>query len=149
MRFGIIAFSILTLTGCVNVPPVAGSEVMEPSRLLSCSEMGVTKHCNGWKRSRRTLTLEDRTFDVSSNEEGTKIVIERTTPGAVGDVFLSNPFVFNSPRVSRQTNATYSLVKAYLEKAEINVVKATPMTCLLYTSPSPRDLSTSRMPSSA
>ena len=30
-----------------------------------------------------------------------------------------------------------------------NKIIATPYTCLLYTSPSPRDLSTSRMPSSA
>ena len=29
------------------------------------------------------------------------------------------------------------------------LVEASPTTCLLYTSPSPRDLSTSRMPSSA
>ena len=29
------------------------------------------------------------------------------------------------------------------------VILSTPMSCLLYTSPSPRDLSTSRMPSSA
>eukprot|EP00831_Metopus_contortus_P057632 TRINITY_DN4998_c0_g1_i3.p2 TRINITY_DN4998_c0_g1~~TRINITY_DN4998_c0_g1_i3.p2 ORF type:complete len:108 (-),score=27.53 TRINITY_DN4998_c0_g1_i3:171-494(-) len=34
-------------------------------------------------------------------------------------------------------------------KAKTKIVKSTLMTCLLYTSPSPRDLSTSRMPSSA
>ena len=32
---------------------------------------------------------------------------------------------------------------------EINEFKGCPLPCLLYTSPSPRDLSTSRMPSSA
>ena len=31
----------------------------------------------------------------------------------------------------------------------VETVTTTPWTCLLYTSPSPRDLSTSRMPSSA
>ena len=34
-------------------------------------------------------------------------------------------------------------------KAEGNLPKVRHLTCLLYTSPSPRDLSTSRMPSSA
>ena len=35
------------------------------------------------------------------------------------------------------------------EKPAISIVRSQTTTCLLYTSPSPRDLSTSRMPSSA
>jgi len=38
---------------------------------------------------------------------------------------------------------------ARLEQVEYIVAKSITRTCLLYTSPSPRDLSTSRMPSSA
>ena len=46
----------------------------------------------------------------------------------------------------------YSLLDSHVTKAhtDANKIKYTIMTtCLLYTSPSPRDLSTSRMPSSA
>ena len=50
-------------------------------------------------------------------------------------------------------------LKSFIPKEQCNQIvsslkelekdKSTPYTCLLYTSPSPRDLSTSRMPSSA
>ena len=40
-------------------------------------------------------------------------------------------------------------MKTLTQMNHLNYVKVTPWICLLYTSPSPRDLSTSRMPSSA
>ena len=43
----------------------------------------------------------------------------------------------------------FSLSKGEISKAESPVVRVQTHSCLLYTSPSPRDLSTSRMPSSA
>ena len=47
------------------------------------------------------------------------------------------------------TQACKALKKDGYKIILINSNPATIMTCLLYTSPSPRDLSTSRMPSSA
>ena len=47
------------------------------------------------------------------------------------------------------SQACKALKKEGYEVVLINSNPATIMTCLLYTSPSPRDLSTSRMPSSA
>ena len=41
------------------------------------------------------------------------------------------------------------LIKKIKQSASKNNLKTKVITCLLYTSPSPRDLSTSRMPSSA
>ena len=43
----------------------------------------------------------------------------------------------------------HGLTAATCESLTAGLVAATITTCLLYTSPSPRDLSTSRMPSSA
>ena len=44
---------------------------------------------------------------------------------------------------------TTSALKVAIQKIEYSCQAAQDITCLLYTSPSPRDLSTSRMPSSA
>ena len=52
-------------------------------------------------------------------------------------------------RYSKKFNFSISKVEAKLERCEKAMLKYCDMTCLLYTSPSPRDLSTSRMPSSA
>ena len=47
------------------------------------------------------------------------------------------------------TSAMKMVAAAKLRKAQESAEKGRPYSCLLYTSPSPRDLSTSRMPSSA
>ena len=57
------------------------------------------------------------------------LAIPFSTVGWVIDLYRKQTFVINGP-----------LARAWLEAHRI---------CLLYTSPSPRDLSTSRMPSSA
>ena len=44
---------------------------------------------------------------------------------------------------------TYIALLEFFRMAEFTGIKPATKTCLLYTSPSPRDLSTSRMPSSA
>ena len=66
--------------------------------------------------------------------------------GELGDiVFVTLPEVgqeFNKGDAIVEVEATKTVAEAY---APMNCV----ITCLLYTSPSPRDLSTSRMPSSA
>ena len=64
---------------------------------------------------------------------------------------------YGSPRIAQELNAeTYTCSKSTVARhmslmniAARNKKKFKTTTCLLYTSPSPRDLSTSRMPSSA
>ena len=51
--------------------------------------------------------------------------------------------------VKAMTYNTYSGRKMGIDKIADVINKENPDICLLYTSPSPRDLSTSRMPSSA
>ena len=55
-------------------------------------------------------------------------------------------FRISPPTVNRQGNVTVSL-RSYVESDSMPYSRS--YVCLLYTSPSPRDLSTSRMPSSA
>jgi len=57
-------------------------------------------------------------------------------------------------RVSRQfaffeNNMNWKRYISFYNSMQIDTARTSPYTCLLYTSPSPRDLSTSRMPSSA
>ena len=77
--------------------------------------------------------------------------------------FGTNPFAFGAPRAGDEplvvdmataSTARVNLVKAAAEGREIEPGHAidsegNPTTCLLYTSPSPRDGLLSRMPSSA
>ena len=54
------------------------------------------------------------------------------------------------PRIETIRECSYHVAVAVAKHAlEENLARAGPGRCLLYTSPSPRDLSTSRMPSSA
>ena len=53
------------------------------------------------------------------------------------------------PIAAYNVSGEYSMVKAAAERGWIDEKAVVLETCLLYTSPSPRDLSTSRMPSSA
>ena len=73
-----------------------------------------------------------RAFDVQKKQSD-------TAAGSVGSSLLSN--VFNVQSLPRASKFLFDLV---------NPLSPLPKySCLLYTSPSPRDLSTSRMPSSA
>ena len=81
--------------------------------------------------------------------------------GSLWVFYLSFRLVFSSPKSEKKFLSTFMLrvislvflaipvvsiaVGTFWEKPIIHSI----MTCLLYTSPSPRDLSTSRMPSSA
>ena len=56
-------------------------------------------------------------------------------------------FIFNDPYEGGTHLSDFKLVKPYFIDGELFCYLAS--VCLLYTSPSPRDLSTSRMPSSA
>ena len=66
-----------------------------------------------------------------------------------------NPITITDPRMTRfmlPLRDSVSLVEFAFEngrQGDVFIKKAAACTCLLYTSPSPRDLSTSRMPSSA
>ena len=65
--------------------------------------------------------------------------------------WISRLFDERPPRYTRALLETLALI-AYrqpITRTEIEEVRGVSVSCLLYTSPSPRDLSTSRMPSSA
>ena len=58
-------------------------------------------------------------------------------------------YVHQHPELSGQEYQTTAYLKAYLEKLGVRILNSGLKTCLLYTSPSPRDRQKSRMPSSA
>ena len=58
------------------------------------------------------------------------------------------PVVGEMQTTTDELPSTVETEEDYLKEA-LNVEPSTSLPCLLYTSPSPRDLSTSRMPSSA
>ena len=62
--------------------------------------------------------------------------------------FLQDMLASLQPETTQEEEEYYSIMKELQENGqEVQFVDSSP--CLLYTSPSPRDLSTSRMPSSA
>ena len=65
--------------------------------------------------------------------------------------FLSFIFLLLTVVANTAFGQDTNLLEEFVRSADREVVlkKLVPGTCLLYTSPSPRDLSTSRMPSSA
>ena len=69
-------------------------------------------------------------------------------PSQVGNVRKFEPSTFNHHINNQRSNINHQLSHINHPPATINNHQQ-PSSCLLYTSPSPRDLSTSRMPSSA
>ena len=67
--------------------------------------------------------------------------LDHLMPSIVTDLFQPQTVVYNGG----VANIKKWRISCYMEVMESGI----PCTCLLYTSPSPRDLSTSRMPSSA
>eukprot|EP00831_Metopus_contortus_P014454 TRINITY_DN15984_c0_g2_i1.p2 TRINITY_DN15984_c0_g2~~TRINITY_DN15984_c0_g2_i1.p2 ORF type:complete len:100 (+),score=33.04 TRINITY_DN15984_c0_g2_i1:89-388(+) len=73
--------------------------------------------------------------------------VQETVPGKQNDLYFTVTVNYNGP----DTDLSYqwSLVEVYSTSPSNTFRYSKLNTCLLYTSPSPRDLSTSRMPSSA
>ena len=93
----------------------------------------------GQKRKKDVGNVDNADAHVSKKSRG----IENQRETDTKHPCISNRV--NAPRKPRNLSkviCSYSIPHVWLEKV-------TPNTCLLYTSPSPRDLSTSRMPSSA
>ena len=87
---------------------------------------------------------------------GRSSIVNNTTEAEMGDLLL---FAVTGSHVQTRITAACGFVsKPMVDQPRVIIFGATPvgrdlaehyLTCLLYTSPSPRDLSTSRMPSSA
>eukprot|EP00831_Metopus_contortus_P037299 TRINITY_DN2938_c0_g1_i3.p3 TRINITY_DN2938_c0_g1~~TRINITY_DN2938_c0_g1_i3.p3 ORF type:complete len:115 (-),score=26.88 TRINITY_DN2938_c0_g1_i3:125-469(-) len=69
----------------------------------------------------------------------------------IKEIGISDPVKMHFANItsSELTGVRSTYIKAINTVYELNVMEAKLTPCLLYTSPSPRDLSTSRMPSSA
>ena len=66
------------------------------------------------------------------------------------DVKLNlNDELYSQKKLIELSQGCDGILSALTDKLDEETINKLPDTCLLYTSPSPRDLSTSRMPSSA
>ena len=74
-----------------------------------------------------------------------------TSPQPSADTFVTHLIATLPDLDARITDVRHDDVHLHIVRGEdVSVVEIAPFaSCLLYTSPSPRDLSTSRMPSSA
>ena len=70
---------------------------------------------------------------------------------AINDLYIYGVYPSNYPNLTTVLEQAKDHVKEIIKetKKEIAVIEDPPSTCLLYTSPSPRDKRQSRMPSSA
>ena len=85
-------------------------------------------------------------------KEGMVTTEANLTPGIRTSQQVTNSRRVNpeTERVMNETLRTYQTIGSHIQLGnQVNYQKSISNTCLLYTSPSPRDLSTSRMPSSA
>ena len=81
------------------------------------------------------------------SEENMKLVAQLTFD-SIGSDPRYNVFSPDAPGFEPSQTQIESLIESYLNEND-EIATALIGSCLLYTSPSPRDLSTSRMPSSA
>ena len=106
----------------------------------------------------RNNWIDDIPVIMISSEES-EVFIRKAFNFGVSD-YISRPFdcdivyqrVFNTIKLYAKQRRLMTLVSDQIQEKEKNnqmMVEVLSQICLLYTSPSPRDLSTSRMPSSA
>ena len=81
--------------------------------------------------------------------DGVVLATEKKLPSALVDASTVKKIVTLTDDIGVTYSGMGTLVRAKEINEEMKVAAANAIACLLYTSPSPRDLSTSRMPSSA
>ena len=94
-----------------------------------------------------TMTAQIRGMNQGIRNANDGIAMAQTAEGALGEV--SNMLQRVRELTVQATSGTYSTSDKANMQAEVSALSTQITSCLLYTSPSPRDLSTSRMPSSA
>ena len=134
----VVVLAIVFIRSCgsgpaqeVTVPAVVSLAVEEAEHKLNELNLG--------------LRVVDSTF---SNEEPAGAVIKQQPPA--GSRVREGRIIEVVRSLGKQSLITPDLIGTSLVEAQRKLASAKlPVGCLLYTSPSPRDLSTSRMPSSA
>ena len=100
---------------------------------------------------RRTVTEADNLFfsTLTHNPQPLHIDVEAAKASEFGQILVNGTFTFSLMIGLSVGDTTLGTLVANLGYEKVVMPKPVFLGCLLYTSPSPRDLSTSRMPSSA
>jgi len=110
---------------------------------LKQSLRGVTAKQAAWRPGRGRHNI----WELALHAAYWKYAVRRRIEGGKrGSFALKGSNFFARPEKGKGNEAAWNADKALLEREHRQMKAAI---CLLYTSPSPRDLSTSRMPSSA
>ena len=88
-----------------------------------------------------TVTINEQNVEV----KGPKGTLAQVLPAPITVAQEGDELVVSRPDDHRKNRSLHGLSRSLIN----NMVEGVTKGCLLYTSPSPRDLSTSRMPSSA
>lgn len=124
----IIALCFLVLSGCINVPVVEQAANEKPMQGIdiSCSKpYALTQDCTSWMGFRRTVSIDGFDVLVAASEDGATVVI--FDAHSTRNIFLSNPFVLNSPRHSRASNTSYEVVREVIQRSGFKIVRAIPL----------------------
>ena len=140
-RYGISAIGVacLLITGISLIP-----NIELPSR--NQKSKNASAEINEATSEKSTDLTADEVYDLYIGPE--EPLIEISDPYVQPPVRIPHKF---PPRFSQGNHSGYCTVRfdLNLQGQPINIETLICTSCLLYTSPSPRDLSTSRMPSSA
>ena len=135
---GLTKVGVSNVTASVDVNGTPGGDLEQGKGAILVTESGVAGTLEGKLQSDVGGVAANATLVLHFNNTGT-VVNEELLVGddRIKIIFGSADNVFS-----------ISLLEASLNLGGVITIEGS-LTCLLYTSPSPRDLSTSRMPSSA
>ena len=122
----------------------------EAARRLGMTGSAVSKQVQRLENDLGARLFHRTTRQLSLTDEGS-FLFERSAPlvegiEEVGEMLAGRKV---NPEGSLRVSAPVALAQRVLKEPLTSFIMKNPGICLLYTSPSPRDLSTSRMPSSA
>ena len=130
-----------------------GIEVIKVSEGFCKLEMTVRDEMtNGFNIAHGGISysLADSALAFAANSDGIQSLSIETTISHTKKVLSGDRLTAETKEISKnEKNAVYNISITNQEDVEVAHFKGTVYSCLLYTSPSPRDVEESRMPSSA
>ena len=146
------ATTSLTTTGTILSLSLSNHRRLRSNHHPSMTAKSSSQNHHRLKREERNTLRrkDDEKMMISEGRRQRRAKLQTTRAGGEDETIFSFPLDGPSAPEKKLVLATNSVrLKSVLKLLCVLLVCGWSMRCLLYTSPSPRDLSTSRMPSSA